>query len=271
MTNQITVLQNQVPADQILMELTNTKKVCESLMQLSHYKKIGYDGVYAIVQMAKTLNVDPLNCLNGGLYFQPKSGRIEMSARLMMQLIRQAGHSVTQDSKSDDTICTLHGRRKDTHDTWKASFSIADAKKAGIYVNAWVTYPVDMMYARALSRLARQLFPDVIQGCFTIGESSPTINTTCTEMNDSETIIEDNKPKLEIISSEQYDNLNSLIGTDDEYRSDVTKFIAKKYQATSLKDCPLEIYDKICVKASNRKKASEQEISVATVEEVETE
>ncbi|WP_044881403.1 hypothetical protein [Neochlamydia sp. EPS4] len=56
-----------------------------------------------------------------------------MSAFMMNQLIRQAGHSISKDPKFDDTQCILQGKRTDTGDTWTKIFSIADAKRAGIY------------------------------------------------------------------------------------------------------------------------------------------
>src|SRR5208283_3596149 len=108
MTNQVATL-DKTPVDQMMMELGSMQKMCESLMQMPHYKKLGSEGVFAIVQKARTLNVNPLDALNGGLYFV--NGKVEMSSQMMIQLIRQAGHSVTKDKRSDDSICILHGRR----------------------------------------------------------------------------------------------------------------------------------------------------------------
>lgn len=147
-----------------LIELKETQQLCQMLMQTPHYKKIGVEGIYAIVQKAKSIGVDPLDALNGSFYFV--QGKVEMTSTMMNDLIRRKGHSITKDKKSNDVICILHGKRKDNGDTWSESFSIEDAKQAGIYRNQWLKYPKDMLFARALSRLARQLYPDVIKGCY---------------------------------------------------------------------------------------------------------
>lgn len=151
-----------------LIELQETQKLCQLLIQTPHYKKIGSEGIYAIVQKARSVGVNPLDALNGSFYYV--QGKVEMTAGMMNDLIRREGHSITKDKKSDDKICILHGKRKDNGDTWSESFSIEDAKLAGIYRNQWLKYPKDMLFARALSRLARQLFPDVIKGCYVDGE-----------------------------------------------------------------------------------------------------
>ena len=151
-----------------LVELENSRKMCEELMKSPHYAKIGPAGIYAIVEKAKSIGVSTMDALNGGMFFV--QGKVELTAAMMNQLIRQAKHSITKDKKSDDTICILHGKRADNGDTWVESFSIADAKLAGIYRNQWLKYPKDMLFARALSRLARQLFPDILKGAYIQGE-----------------------------------------------------------------------------------------------------
>ena len=153
-----------------LQELNQTNKLCEALLQTPHYKKMGSEGIMAIVQKAKSLGINPLEALNGGMYFV--QGKVEMQAILMAKMIRSKGHSITMGKESNNETCILHGKRKDNGDTWKASFSLAEAKAAGIYKEngPWGRYTADMLYNRALSRLARQLFADVIGNCYIEGE-----------------------------------------------------------------------------------------------------
>ncbi len=154
-----------------ISELSNTQQLCSMLMKTSHYSKMGPEGVFAVVETAKSLGVDPRQALGGGLYYV--RGKVEMSARMMNALIRSRRHSVTRDKKSDDTICILHGKRSDNGDTWTESFSIQEAQKAGLTKNpVWQNFTRDMLFARALSRLARQLFPDIIGNCYVEGEIS---------------------------------------------------------------------------------------------------
>lgn len=154
-----------------LEEIKEINLYVHELLKSPHYKKLGPEGIFAIVTKARSMGLshaDVLQCLNGGMYYV--RGKVELASNMMNDLIRRNGHSITKDKKSDDKICILHGRRKDNGDTWSESFSIEDAQRAGIYANQWLTYPKDMLFARALSRLARQLFPDVIKGCYVEGE-----------------------------------------------------------------------------------------------------
>lgn len=174
--NKITVLEStkeikmkeKMKENTAVATIEETKKICSTLMQTPHYHKMGAEGIFAIVQKAKSVGVDPLDALNGGMFYV--QGKVELTSTLMNDLIRRHGHSITKDKNSNDTICILHGKRKDNGDTWSESFSLDDAQKAGIYRNQWLKYPKDMLFARALSRLARQLFPDVIKGCYVNGE-----------------------------------------------------------------------------------------------------
>jgi hypothetical protein len=154
--------------DVALQELENVQMMTEKLFKMKHYQKLGDAGIFAIIQKAKSIGLNPLDALNGGAYFV--NGKVELSANTMNYLIRAAGHSITKCKTSTKDNCVLIGKRKDNGDTFTCSFSIQDAKTAGIYKNVWQTYPEDMLFARALTRLARQLFPDVCKGCYVEGE-----------------------------------------------------------------------------------------------------
>ena len=89
----------------------------------------------------------------------------------MNSRIRKAGHSVLVDPKSDHKICILHGKRADNGDTCTAQFTIGEAERIGLTKSgAWKNYPEDMLFCRALSRLGRRLFPDLIGECYVEGE-----------------------------------------------------------------------------------------------------
>jgi hypothetical protein len=148
--------------------------ICNQLLTLPHYKKIGAEGILSVLMVADALGVDKRLALNGALYMA-KSGCIEMKAATMAMLIRKKGHLVTKDERSNNQICILHGKRADNGNEWTCSYSVEDATQAGLlgnYENAWKKYTQDMLYNRALSRLARQLFSDVIGNCYVEGEIS---------------------------------------------------------------------------------------------------
>lgn len=239
MNKEIQISENAI--DQSMVDIQNIRKTCEALMKTPHYKRIGAEGIFAIVEKAKSVGISPLSALNGGLYFV--SGKVEMSAATMNKMIRKAGHSISKDSKSDEKICILHGKRADNGDTWTESFSINDAKLAGIYRNQWVKYPKDMLFARALSRLARQLFPDVIDGCYVEGElSAESYHNDVFAEAVSET-------KHEIISDEQYQEIELLLEDNFSLRQNFLSFLKERHNISTLQEMPSDIYDMFYIRA----------------------
>ena len=185
-----------------IVDIEDIKKMAEALLKTGHYQKLGSAGIFAVIQMARSLGIDEIMALNGGLY--PIDGKIEMEGKLMMALIRKAGHSVTKDSKSTKTECILHGKRADTGDTWSESFGVDDAKMAGLLSRGvYQKYGPAMFQWRALSRLAHFLFPDVIKGCYVSGEISeaPKLNAPVDlELEESIALqIKNQNPEEEII------------------------------------------------------------------------
>ena len=223
----------------MMKDLQNTQKMCQLLMSTPHYKALGAHGIFAIVEKAKSIGVDPMDALNGGMYFV--QGKVEMTSAMMNHLIRVCGHSITKDKKSDDTICILHGKRADNGDTWVESFSIDDAKKAGIFRNQWLKYPKDMLFARALSRLARQLFPDVIKGCYVQGE-----------IDESPILSGEKEDESAFITPEEAQNLDTLIGSDEKYRQCVVTFLKKNFGTEDFEEMPRNIYAKVLPVATEK-------------------
>ncbi len=189
----------------VLSELQNTQKLVGALMQTKHYAKMGAEGIYAIVQKAQSMSIPVMDALNGALYVV--GGKIEMTSQMMNRLIRMKGHSITKDPRSTNELCILHGKRSDNGDVWTIAFGVSDAKRAGLIKpgGVWEKYPSVMCFNRALSQLARQLFPDVIvDGVFVEGELSP------------ETGVGMNDPIVNYISQEQIDALNDLLALDSD-------------------------------------------------------
>ena|GEM_PF-1115883 len=231
-----------------LMAIQETQNLCAALMRTPHYAKIGPEGIFAVVAKAKSLNIDPLDALNGGLYCV--QGRVEMSSAMMNMLIRQAGHSVRKDPKSDDTICILHGKRADNGDEWTESFSVDEAKRAGIYNERgpWGKYTRDMLFARSLSRLGRQLFPDVIKGCYVEGELQ--------QLDASQNI----QPKPNKISLEEVAEIQSLLDKSPEYKEKSMKFLAESFNIRSLEDLTPQLFQRI--RSGALKKLEESQLIV---------
>lgn len=90
-------------------------------------------------------------------------GTPSLKPEIMLALVRRSGHSVSGDTSP--TGATITGKRRDTGDEMTVTFTLEDAKRAGLAnKNVWKTYPASMCWARALSQLCRMLFPDVVLG-----------------------------------------------------------------------------------------------------------
>lgn len=164
----ITIRENLGAPSQHEMMVFQT--MAQSAVQSKLYKGIGDEsGIMMIMLAARELGIPPCQALNGGLNII--QGKVEISARMMNALIRKSGHHLSL-QECTDNLCTIVGKRCDTGETQSSTFSVAEAQKAGLIKagGGWQKFPKDMCYARALSRLARQLFSDVIGIGYVEGE-----------------------------------------------------------------------------------------------------
>jgi hypothetical protein len=124
--------------------------------------------IFMVLLAARELGIMPMQALNGGIW--NIQGKIEISSRLMNAMIRRAGHSI-KIVECNGKICILEGTRADNNDTFRSQFTIEDAHAAGLANRpTWKAYAEDMLYSRAMSRLARRLFSDVIGTAYVEGE-----------------------------------------------------------------------------------------------------
>jgi hypothetical protein len=90
-------------------------------------------------------------------------GRVAMSAEAMRAKALEAGHDlVVVDSSS--AKCTVKGRRRGGEEWTSITWTIDDAKRAGLRGDNWTHYPRQMLQARATAELCRLIFPDAIHG-----------------------------------------------------------------------------------------------------------
>jgi hypothetical protein len=171
--------------------------MAEQAVKSKMYRGVGESSsVMMIMLAARELGIAPMQALNGGLHII--EGKVEISARLMHAMIRRAGHRVRVIQSTDD-ICILEGTRGDTGETLEVSYSIKDAEKAGLVKDrgGWKKCPKDMCFARGISRLSRQHFPDVIGIGYVEGEIVP---TTGYEVKDITQQVDDGKVQFEVLS-----------------------------------------------------------------------
>jgi hypothetical protein len=138
------------------------------------YRSVGKEAAVMMIMLAaREYGIGPAQALNGGLHII--EGKVELSARMMGALIRRAGHTL-QPKECTNEVCTIFGRRRDTGEELTNTYTIEDAAAAGLIKEkgGWKKNPKDMLFARCLSQLARQLFQDVIGIGYIEGEISGT-------------------------------------------------------------------------------------------------
>lgn len=169
MTTQITTLEQQK------QEMDFYKNLASTALKSGNYSGMSEMTALNIMLSAKDLGVSPMKALNGGFYIV--NGKISMSTALMCDRIRKEGHSIKIPEWTDQK-CVIIGVRKDNGDSVKVEFTMDDANRAGLLSSAtWKKYPKNMLYNRAMSMLARVLFPDVVGNCYSEDEKEEISNS----------------------------------------------------------------------------------------------
>ena len=92
------------------------------------------------------------------------NGRPTLAAEAQRALILQAGHDLWIE-EATVTRCTVCGRRRGSDQVSRVTWTLDDAKRAGIGgKQPWRAYPRQMLLARASAELARAVFADAIGG-----------------------------------------------------------------------------------------------------------
>ena len=162
-------------AQELMVYQTWAKNAAESQM----YRNVGKEsGIMMIMLAAREYGIGPAQALNRGLHII--EGKVELSARIMSALIRRSKHKL-EILHSDDQMCRIKGTRADTGETHTVCFTIEMAQKAGLIKEkgGWKRTPEDMLYARCISRLARQLFSDCIGIGYIEGEIDASRASVC--------------------------------------------------------------------------------------------
>jgi hypothetical protein len=173
------MIQNILPTES---ELNSYKIIAQVAASNPHWRKVGGLGdeksivatILSVMLLARELGVSPIQSISGGI--ANIQGKFEISARLMNQLIRKHGHQIAI-VLSNEQICKIWTKRKDTGEEHEESYHIEEAARAGLIKDGggWKKNPKDMLFARCISRLARRVYPDCLGGCYVEGELQETI------------------------------------------------------------------------------------------------
>jgi hypothetical protein len=129
--------------------------------------------VFLVFQMGAELGLAQTQSLKS---IHVINGIPAMSAETLGALVLGSGlcedHAVRMTGEGDTLAVHVKVKRKGIATPHESSFSIAEAKKAGVTSNpSWSKWPIDMLTARAKSRSYRIMFPDVIKGVMAYEEA----------------------------------------------------------------------------------------------------
>jgi hypothetical protein len=128
-----------------------------------------------VMQRGRELGVPPGYALNNIVYIQ---GKATTNSELMLALVyRDHGDGALVFTSTTSERCDVSYRRRSWSAPASFSFTIDDAKRAGLLANkTWQQYPAAMLRARAISAVARMAFPDSIAGMYTPEELGAVID-----------------------------------------------------------------------------------------------
>lgn len=119
----------------------------------------------AIMLKGQELRIPPMYALSNIAVIQ---GKPAANAELMLALIfRDHGDDAILFTETSSTIATISYKRRNWKQRCNFSFTITDAKTAGLAGGNWNKYPAAMLRARCISAVARLAFPDTIGGMYT--------------------------------------------------------------------------------------------------------
>ena len=176
------------------VEIKTIEKLSKCALESKFFDKLGgQSGIFSIMMYAKELGLSPMQAIFGGMH--NVMGKVEIAPVMMNAMIRKAGHKL-EILKHDNNMCVIKGTRKeDSSQHVTVTYTIQDAKTAGIYKEGggWTKYPQDMLFARTISRLGRRLFPDVIGSMYVEGELSDSPEAISQETVTVETVGEESQ------------------------------------------------------------------------------
>jgi hypothetical protein len=119
----------------------------------------------AIMQKGKELGIAPMYAMSNIAVIQ---GKPTANSELMLALIfRDHGDDAVIFEESTAERCTVSYKRRNATRQGKFTFTIQEAKQAGLQGGNWSKYPAAMLRARCVSAVARMGFPDSIGGMYT--------------------------------------------------------------------------------------------------------
>lgn len=162
--NALIARQHVIPSDtewQTMMRMAG--ELVKSGMLPQHIKTPA--AAVAIMQKGKELGIAPMYAMSNIAVIQ---GKPTANSELMLALIyRDHGDDAIVFEESTADRCTVAYKRRNASRPGKFTFTMQEARTAGLQGGNWTKYPSAMLRARCVSAVARMGFPDSIGGMYT--------------------------------------------------------------------------------------------------------
>ena len=176
-------------------DLDTKLKFCEILLRsgVAPTSLKSAQAIYCVMLMGTEYGFSPIKSLE---MFDFINGRAAMRASAMMAKCTQHGGSFVTLKEGDDGV-TVKATRRNRSGTviWEEeqTYTINDATKAGLLArDNWKKHPKDMCFARAVSRLCRHGWADVLGGLSSaeeMGDWTNAIDVTPTKAADRKSVV----------------------------------------------------------------------------------
>lgn len=199
-------------------------------MQSGLFKDIRSAAAAAVkIQRGLELGLQPIESLNS---FHVVEGKIVMAAQLMGALVKRAGYSYKV-VRCDSTACTLSWKDPKGEQLGEVSFTIEDAKRAGLAGRgAWAKHPDDMLFKTCISKGARRFAPEVLLGCYAqeewgSEEEEPAIKDDYADIQHLQSMLDDMKEK-------RLREAPIVTGGSEREKADRTLYLAEKGEPVAI-------------------------------------
>lgn len=165
MTDEITLHREPDPEYNLArfmpQDLTQLVKLAETASKSGVFGAITPQQATMICLHGAELGINPLQALREINLIQ---GRVFPSASLVSALIQRSGQIEKWEVEADSDHCTIRARRKGRDSEAVVTVRKEDIKQADLAKQNWKDFGEDMLVARAVRRMARRHFADLLVG-----------------------------------------------------------------------------------------------------------
>ena len=201
------------------------------------YTKGKPEAVVIVLQFGSEIGMSPMQALQ---QLVPVNNLVSLKGDGAKALIQRSGKLATWEEVEigtqgkDDWGFRISASRKDTGEKNTASFTVADAKRAGLWIDdaalqrsqglrhsPWYKHPRRMLKYRALGFISRDLFPDVLSGIYTEEEAA--------DMSiDNTRFVADGGIQVDMVKADNTDANNTKIADKIKEKDEKVKKLAGK-------------------------------------------